>query len=99
MTLNSGSPVFRVSWLGFARGDPTCGLSVCFFFPALFVFCWALRPVLGRVFSPPKKWYSPLLEGRVCAEWQNSLSPHLSAGGPRATGWRRPIQFAAQTYL
>ena len=38
---------------------PFCFLG----FPALFVFCWGLRPVLGRVFhpAPPKKWFSPSL--------------------------------------
>ena len=46
-----------------------------FCFPALFVFCWGLRPVLGRVFPPPpEKVALAPLEGRGCAEWQNTLS-------------------------
>ena len=28
-----------------------------------------------------KRQCTPLVEGRVCAEWQNTLSPQLSAGG------------------
>ena len=71
---------------------------------APFVFCWGLRPVLGRgVFSPPEKETSrPSVRG-VCV-WSDRIPCHhlvpvLEAGGPRATGQRRPIQFAVQTYL
>ena len=47
-----------------------------FCFPALFVFCWGLRPVLGRVSSPPRKSGTrPSLRG-VCARSDRcTLSP------------------------
>ena len=51
VTLNSGSPVFRVSWLGFARGDPTWGLSVLLFSCSV-GFLLGSSPGLGRVFPP-----------------------------------------------
>ena len=51
MTLNLGSPVFRVSWLGFARGDPTWGLSVSF----VFLLCLFSVGFGARVSPPPEK--------------------------------------------
>ena len=69
-----GFPVVLVSCLGFARGDPTWGLSVSFGFPCSVCFLLGSSPGFGaRGFLPPKKWFflqekretSPLVEG-VC---------------------------------
>ena len=50
---------------------------------APFVFCWGLRPSFGRFFFPD---FSPLTEGRVCAEWRATIHlfpPQQGAGaGP-----------------
>ena len=89
MTLNSGSPVFRVSWLGFARGDPTWGLSVSFVFLLCLFSVGVFARFWGACFPPPKKWFSPVFEGRVCAEWQNTLPPKLFSSAGRAA-WKGP---------
>ena len=52
---------------------PLFSCSVCFLLGS--------SPGFGARVSPPppppKKWFSPLFEGRVCAEWQNTLPPQL----------------------
>ena len=92
-TRNLASPLFLFLVWGFARGDPTWGLSVSFGFPCSVCFLLGSSPGFGaRGFLPPKKWFflqekretSPLVEGRVCAEWQKTLPPIFSSstGGP-----------------
>ena len=71
-----GFPFFVFLGWGFARGDPTWGLSVPFGF-LLRLFSVG---VFVRLSGAEKRDFSPLTEGRVCAEWQNTLPPYNCRG-------------------
>ena len=88
-----GFPVVLVSCLGFCPRRPNLGPFCFFWVPLLRLFSVGVfARFWGAGFSPPKKWFflqekretSPLVEGRVCAEWQKTLPPIFSSstGGP-----------------
>ena len=66
-TRNLASPLFLFLVWGFARGDPTWGLSVSFGLPCSVCFLLGSSPGFGaRVFSPPEKETSRPSLGGVC---------------------------------
>ena len=67
-TRNLASPLFLFLVWGFARGDPTWGLSVSFGFPCSVCFLLGSSPGFGaRGFSPPEKVALPAGEKRNLA--------------------------------
>ena len=91
MTLNSGSPVFLVFLGCVLPAETQRGAFLFFCFPALFVFCWGLRPVWGACFPIRKSVSRPSFRG-VCVRSGRAPCHHFYAGGPRATGWRGPTK-------
>ena len=63
-----GFPFFVFLGWGFARGDPTWGLSVPFGFLLRLFSVGVFVCLSGASSSPRKRDFSPLAEGRVCAE-------------------------------